>query len=123
MNKTLHIAQTCLSLVGIAFALYRHVRWRKAKSRGITPAQFSRAEGRTPATYRTWAKQSRWVGWILIALPLIYAALTFHHHNESISTFVGEVSIVEFVFAALGALCLWSARSNETYARRLETER
>jgi tellurite resistance protein TehA-like permease len=110
-------------LIGAAaillIAVVRWFRWRNAKAQGLTPAQFARANGQSVEKLQARARHLRLLGWGLIAVPLVLAALSWPQHRESVGMRVTETIVLLAIFGGLGLVSFWVARMNEGLARQM----
>jgi hypothetical protein len=105
-----------VSLVG----LLRAIRWRNAKSRGLSPAQFALENGSSAKKLRATGKQMRWFGRILFVSPFVLGAGLAIYPKSPRSLIAAEFAALLVIFGSLALLFLWVARKNEALAREIE---
>jgi hypothetical protein len=114
------IGQICAAAAVLLTAVLRLRRWRDAKARGLSPAQFALASGGSAQKLRATGKHMRWAAWALVAFPFVLAALSLIHHQYSGAMLAAETIALEVIFGGLALICLWIARLNEKRAREIE---
>ncbi|MDN7486494.1 MULTISPECIES: hypothetical protein [Burkholderia] len=117
----MHASYNIFLAVGILLvAVLRAMRWRSAKARGLSPAQFARENGTSPQKLRATGEQMRWLGRILFIVPFVLGLGLAIHPKSPGSVLAAEFIACVIIFGGLGLLFLWVARKNEALARDIE---
>jgi hypothetical protein len=119
MTTPLAIGQLIGAAATMLITVVRWFRWRNAKAQGLTQAQFARANGQSAEKLQARARELRLLGWGLIALPLVLAALSWRQHRESVGMLVTGTIVLQVIFGGLGLVFFWVARTNEKLARQM----
>ena len=107
--------------VGVVFVgVLRAIRWRKAKARGLSPAQFALENGASAEKLRATGKQMRWLGRILFVFPFVLGAEMAILSKSPGSLIAEEFAAFVVIFAICGSIFLQIARKNEALAREIE---
>jgi hypothetical protein len=117
----MHVSYNIFLAVGILFVgALRVIRWRNAKARGLSPAQFALENGASAHKLRSAGKQMRWLGRILFVFPFVLGVGLAIHPKSPSSVLATEFATLVVIFGVLGLLSLWVARKNEALAREIE---
>lgn len=107
--------------VGVLFVVVvRAIRWRNARARGLSPAQFALENGTSAQKLRATGKQMRWIGRMLFIFPFAVGAGLAMKPKSPRSLIAAEFAALVIIFSVLGLLFLWVARKNEALAREIE---
>ena len=118
----MHAAYSIFLAVGILLVgVLRAIRWRNAKARGLSPAQFALENGASTQKLRATGKQMRWFGRILFMFPFLLGVGLAIKPKSPGSLIAAEFAAFSVVFGVVGLLFLWVARKNEALAREIET--
>lgn len=118
MHATYNIS---LAVAVLFVGVLRAIRWRNAKSRGLSPAQFALENGASAQKLRATGKQMRWLGRIMFVFPFVLGVGLAIKPKSPGSLIAAEFAAFFVIFGALGLLFMWVARKNEALAREIET--
>jgi hypothetical protein len=118
--RTMHASYNIFLAVGILFVgVLRAIRWRNAKARGVSPAQFALENGASVQKLLATGKQMRLLGRILFVFPFVLGVGLAIHPKSPSSVLAAEFAALVVIFGVLGLIFLWVARRNEALAREI----
>jgi hypothetical protein len=121
MSANVHVYErvSALIFVVVTTAIFRWLRWRNAKTSGLTRSQIAEITSRPGEKELQKAQWLSLFGWISILLPIIGGLMSQIRHRDTLYMFIGEMVLAEIIVGGLGCFMLWMASQCKERARQM----